>query len=55
MIWQVLELLGAGVTQDKIIKGYFPKLTKKHISAALHYAADLTRGDIPKAIVPLKS
>ncbi|MBI2654926.1 DUF433 domain-containing protein [Candidatus Woesearchaeota archaeon] len=54
MLWQIFELLGAGVTQDEIIKDYFPMLAKSHIKAALHYAADLMRGDLPKVIVPLK-
>ena len=35
MVWQVLDLLGAGVTQDEIIKDYFPRLTKDAIFSAL--------------------
>lgn len=31
MVWQVLELLGAGVSIDEIIKDYFPQLTKEAI------------------------
>ena len=43
MIWQVLEMLEAGMPTKEILKA-FPSLTEKHIKAALHYAADLTRG-----------
>src|SRR3989338_10163442 len=31
MVWQVLDLLGAGITPDEIIKNYFPRLTKESI------------------------
>ena len=41
MVWQVLDLLGAGVTQDEIIKDYFPRLTKDAIFSALNYASKL--------------
>jgi uncharacterized protein (DUF433 family) len=53
MVWQVLEMLEGGMTTEDIIKDY-PSLTKQHIKAALHYAADLTRGrDNAKVTVPL--
>jgi len=39
-IYMVIELLEAGQTKDQIIKGY-PQLTKNHINAALHFAAEL--------------
>jgi len=55
MVWQVLEMLEAGVSIDEIIKD-FPSLNKNHIKAALHYAADLTRGsDNVIFSVPLKA
>jgi uncharacterized protein (DUF433 family) len=43
MVWQVLEMLEGGVSTKEIIVD-FPSLTKEHIKAALHYAANLTRG-----------
>lgn len=43
MVWQVLEMLEAGSTTEDIIEG-FPSLTPQAIKAALHYAANLTRG-----------
>ncbi len=43
MVWQVLEMLEGGLTENEILKDY-PSLTKDHIKAALHYAADITRG-----------
>ncbi len=39
MVWQVLELLGAGVSVDEIIKDYFPQLTKEAILSVLNYAS----------------
>mgnify|MGYP001570466833 CR=1 FL=1 len=42
MVHLVLELLEAGVSQEEIIgEKYYPQLTRKHIAAALHYAAEL--------------
>ena len=41
MVWQVLDLLGAGVAQDEIIRDYFPRLTKDAIFSALNYASKL--------------
>ena len=41
MVWQVLDLLGAGVTPDEIIRDYFPRLTKEAIFSALNYASKL--------------
>ncbi len=38
MIWQVLEMLAAGETIEEILAD-FPSITKKHINAALSYAA----------------
>ncbi|MCL4353048.1 DUF433 domain-containing protein [Patescibacteria group bacterium] len=42
MVWQVLEMLAAGETENGIIKA-FPSLSKKHLKAALDYASSLTR------------
>ncbi len=39
MVWQIVELLGAGVTIEDILKNYFPQLTKEAIFAALNYAS----------------
>jgi len=42
MVWQILDMLSAG-ENEKSIKEAFPKITKKHIQAALEYAGSLTR------------
>ncbi len=42
MVWQVLEMLAAGETQENISK-VFPSLEKEHIKAALDYASSITR------------
>jgi len=39
MIWQIIELLGAGVAIEEVLKNYFPQLTKESILAALGYAS----------------
>ncbi len=41
MVWQVLELLGEGITIDEIIKDYFPQLSKEAILSVLNYASKL--------------
>ena len=44
MVYLVLELLEAGVPPEEIIgPRYYPKLTRKHIEAALHYAGELMK------------
>jgi len=43
MVWQVLEMLGAGKTVKEIIK-VFPSLTPQAIKSTLSYAASLTKG-----------
>ncbi|MBI4322648.1 MAG: DUF433 domain-containing protein [Candidatus Omnitrophica bacterium] len=41
MVWQILELLEAGVSATEIVsEKYFPQLTPDHIRAALHLAAE---------------
>jgi uncharacterized protein (DUF433 family) len=41
MVWQILEMLAAGETVAEILED-FPSITKKHIHAALSYAAQIT-------------
>jgi len=56
MVWQVLEMLEAGMSVEEIIASFITPLTKEHIKAALHYAADLTRGrDNVTVSVPLEA
>ena len=43
MVYLVLEMLEAGETPESIIQKAYPQLTKKHIQAALHYAAELIK------------
>jgi len=46
MVWQILEMLAGGETVAELLRDY-PALTKKHIEAALNYAARMTeRGSI---------
>lgn len=39
MVYLVLEMLAAGEKPEQIIKEAYPQLTKKHIEAALVFAA----------------
>ncbi len=56
MVWQVLEMLEAGMSVKEILTSFITPLTKDHIKAALHYAADLTRGrDNVTVSVPLEA
>jgi len=41
MVYLVLEMLAAGETPEEIITNAYPQLTKKHIEAALKYAAQM--------------
>ena len=41
----VLELLEAGVSQEKIVSDYYPQLTPRSIQAVLHYAAELIKSE----------
>jgi uncharacterized protein (DUF433 family) len=43
MVYLVLELLESGVTPERIIKEYYPQLSKQDVDACLHYAASLIR------------
>ena len=42
LVYMVLEMLEAGETIKGILRAY-PKLTPRHIRAALHYAAEVIR------------
>lgn len=44
MVWQVLELLEAGVPINEIRSTFVRPLTEKHVKAALHYAVQITKG-----------
>jgi len=56
MVWQVLEMLEAGVPVEEIMNSFLVPLTKEHIKAALQYAANLMKGrDNVQFSVPLKS
>ena len=39
LVWQVIELLGAGVTIEEILRDYFPQITKEAILSGLTYAS----------------
>jgi len=41
MVWQVLELLGAGISIHEIRQDYFPQLSKEAILSVLKYASEL--------------
>lgn len=43
MVYLVLEMLEAGETPEAIIKNAYRQLTKEHIQAALHYAAEVIK------------
>ena len=45
MVWQVINLLAAGVATKEIIRDYFPQLTKEAIFAALKYASTIIEGE----------
>ncbi len=54
LVHTVLELLEAGVPTEEIVGAeYYPSLTQKHVSAALHYVGELlkTRAYVPQTAV----
>ena len=56
MVWQVLEMLEAGVSIEEIMNSFITPLTKEQIKAALQYAADLMKGrENVQLSIPLKS
>lgn len=44
MVWQVLDMLEAGMSIQEVLQA-LPSLKEKYIKAAFAYAADLTRGE----------
>ena len=44
-VYLVLELLASGLTEDKILKDYYPHLTKASIRAAARYGAQVVKGE----------
>ncbi|MBM3253122.1 MAG: DUF433 domain-containing protein [Candidatus Omnitrophica bacterium] len=50
MVYLILELLEAGETSEQIIRSY-PTLTKSHIRAALHLAAEMIKSEEYTAFV----
>jgi uncharacterized protein (DUF433 family) len=46
MVWQVLDLLKAGLSVDEVIRDYFPHVTQEAVYAALDYASRLVEEEI---------
>jgi uncharacterized protein (DUF433 family) len=44
-VYLILELLASGLTEDEIIKDYYPHLTKESIRAAARYSAQVVKGE----------
>ena len=44
-VYLVLELLASGLTENKILKDYYPHLTKESIRAAVKYGAEVVKGE----------
>ena len=44
MVWQILEMLGAGESIEEILED-FPSLKREHIKAALEFAARIAEGE----------
>ncbi|MCC5997901.1 MAG: DUF433 domain-containing protein [Thermofilum sp.] len=44
LVSDVIELLGAGVSIEEIIKDYYPSLNEEMIREALRWAAEIIRG-----------
>ena len=45
MVYQILELVEHGITFDKIIREYFPHITKEDIRACIHYANAIIKNE----------
>lgn len=43
MLYLVLEMLEVGETPEQIIRDAYPQLSKEHIQAALHFAAEIIK------------
>ncbi|MDO8460702.1 MAG: DUF433 domain-containing protein [Nanoarchaeota archaeon] len=44
MVWQVLEMLEAGIPIEEIVTSFITPLTKEQVKAALHYASTIAKG-----------
>lgn len=44
-VYLILELLASGLNEAKILKDYYPHLTKESIRAAVRYGAELVKGE----------
>jgi len=44
-VYLILDLLADGVTEDEIIKDYYPHLTESDIRAALRYGAKVIQNE----------
>ena len=44
-VYMILELLATGVGEEKILKDYYPQITKGAIRAAVKYAARAIAGE----------
>ena len=45
MVWQILEMLEAGMPAEEIMTSFITPLTREHIKAALHYAGIIAKGE----------
>ena len=46
MVWQILDLLSAGVTPEKIAgKDFFPQITREDVYACVAYANQLVQNE----------
>ena len=45
LVSDVLELLGAGVSVEEIIRDYYPSLSEDMVKEALKWAAEIVRGE----------
>jgi len=45
MVWQVTQLLGAGVSINEILKDYFPQISREAILSAVAYASKIIEGE----------
>jgi len=45
MVYQILDLLEAGLSYEEIIKDYFPKITVDDILACIRFANELVKSE----------
>lgn len=43
MIYLIIELVESGLTQDEIIRDYYPQITKEDVKQCIHYAVTLIK------------